>query len=43
MLRAELDHLHTHSKIRLCNSTKQQMETEIEKRIYLYRTGIKEE
>lgn len=41
MLQVELDHLHTHSKIKLCNNTKLQMETEIEKRTYLYRIGTK--
>lgn len=43
MLQVVLDHLHTHSKIRLCNNTKLQMETEVEKRIYLYQIGTKEE
>ena len=43
MLQVELDHPHIHSKIKLYNNTKQQMEIEIEKRTYLYQTGTKEE
>jgi len=43
MLQVELDHLHTHSKIRLSNSTKLLTGKKIEKKIYLCQTGTKEE